>query len=162
MNSIDKIDEVLKFIIQCENPPKINFVDIYKLFNANKIDLSAKENIEIADKLVKDKYVIKEIENNKIYYYSSFEGRLFFQKGGYKSQYKYHKRKRIYDISMTVITIINIFAIIALTFLIYRATNKANDNRDENNKLNSKIEHLTKSRDSLINVYKIIPVKLKK
>ena len=46
---------------------------------------------------------------------------------------------------MITINLINIFAIIILTFFIYRATDKANDNKEEVKALNSKIEKLTKT-----------------
>ena len=51
---------------------------------------------------------------------------------------------------MITINVINIFAIIILTFFIYRATDKANDNKEEVKILNSKIERLTKTNDSLV------------
>jgi len=147
MTELDKIDRVLKFIINCEQPPKRNATEITKELDFN---LSTKETIEILDKLTKDNYVIREIQDDDIaYYFSSFEGRLFLKEGGYSSRYTNQRRK---SISIATMTVTNAVIIIILTFLNYRATDKANHNKEEVAKLNSTIQHLTKSKDSLINI----------
>ena len=153
MTNIEKIDKVLDLIIKCEQPPKMNSTQIKEKL---RIEISTKELIEILDKLDKDKYVIKEIQGDNIaYYFSSFEGRLFLQTGGYKSLLKSNLIKSRNNRIMTIITITNLIAIIVLTFLNYRATDKANDNKEEILKLNTKIKSLTISNDSLMNKMKI-------
>jgi len=159
MTEFDKIDRVLKIILNCEKPPRITDVEIDEEIKKQKIIISTKERIEIIDKLIKDGFIIKEIidELNRFYinyYFSSFEGRLFLLKGGYSSQYLRQKWKHRKDIFMISINVINIILIIILTFYIYRATDKANDNKIESLKLNSKIDILTKSNDSLIKLTK--------
>ena len=51
MTEIDKIDRVLKFILNAEQPPKRTALEI-----TNELDflITTKESIEILDKLVKD------------------------------------------------------------------------------------------------------------
>ena len=150
MTELYKIDKILKFVIGCEQPPKRTATEIT---NELDIKLSTKEIIEILDKLTKDSFVIREIQDNDIaYYFSSFEGRLFFKNGGYSKSASAQKIKTIANKFIIAINIINIFAIIGLTFLNYKATDKANDNKEEVTKLNSTIHHLTKSKDSLINI----------
>ena len=150
MTEFKKIDKVLQFVINCEEPPRRSATEI-----ANEIELqiTTKETIEILDKLTKDGFVIKEIHADNIaYYFSSFEGRLFFLNGGYISQNKSNQRKDNKDKFITNMTVTNIFIIIILTFLNYRATDKANDNKEQVFKLNNSIQDLTNSNDSLRNI----------
>jgi hypothetical protein len=147
MTEIEKIDRVLDLIVKCEQPPKRSALDV-----ANEIDcrLTTKESIEILDNLYRDGYIIKEIQANEIaYYFSSFKGRLFLMNGGYQKE---KQRQKIESIKNKSITGINIFiAIIVafLTYLDYKATDKANDNRETELKLKSEIESLKKELNSL-------------
>jgi len=150
MTEFDKIDKVLRFVIDCEQPPKRKATEIANELN---FKLTTKETIEILDKLTKDGFVIKEIQSDDFaYYFSSFEGRLFFKNGGYSKLHLQKKIKTIANKFIIILNTINIVAIIYLTFLNYRATDKANDNKEEVSKLNSTIKHLTNSNDSLRNI----------
>ena len=150
MTELTKIDKVLKLIIECQQPPKRKATEIV---NELDFELTTKESIEILDKLAKDGYVIREIQaDNTAYYFSSFEGRLFLINGGYSQSSLDIKLRNRHNKLMTIITITNIVAIIILTFLNYRATDKANDNKIEVIQLNSTITNLKKSNDSLKSV----------
>ncbi|MDP4285973.1 MAG: hypothetical protein Q8891_16285 [Bacteroidota bacterium] len=150
MTELTKIDKVLKLIIECQHPPKRKATEIV---NELDFELTTKESIEILDKLVKDGYVIREIQaDNTAYYFSSFEGRLFLINGGYSQSFLDIKSRNRHNKLMTIITITNIVAIIILTFLNYRATDKANDNKIQVIQLNSTITNLKKSNDSLKSV----------
>ena len=150
MTELTKIDKVLKLIIECQQPPKRKATEIV---NELDFELTTKESIEILDKLAKDGYVIREIQaDNTAYYFSSFEGRLFLINGGYSQSSLDIKLRNRHNKLMTIITITNIVAIIILTFLNYRATDKANDNKIEVIQLNSTITNLNKSNDSLKSV----------
>ena len=153
MTEIDKIDRVLELIIKAEEPPKRKATEITKELN---FEITTKESIEILEKLTIDGYVIREIQEGAIaFYFSSFEGRLFFRNGGYNSKYKSLRRKKRYEKLIAAITITNIVAIIILTFLNYRATDKSNDNKEEVKELKKTIKHLQKSKDSLLNIFLI-------
>jgi|GEM_PF-1980202 len=150
MTEFKKIDKVLQFVIDCEEPPRRSATEIAKEI---ELKITTKETIEILDKLTKDSFVIKQIFPGDIaYYFSSFEGRLFLNNGGYSKSASAKKIKTIANKFIIAINIINIFAIISLTFLNYRATDKANDNKEQFFKLNNSIQHLTKSNDSLRNI----------
>lgn len=141
MTELEKIDKILKLIVDCEQPPKRKQTEIVKEIDFN---LSTKELIEILDKLTNDKFVIREIQTDEIaHYFSSFEGRLFSKSGGYNSQQRIKKRKGLYNTSMAILTITNIVVIVVLTYLSYKATERANDNKEEVDKLHTKIEILT-------------------
>jgi len=153
MTNIEKIDTILNIVLNCEKQTIMSHYDISTELKSLKIDISNKEVYEILHKLEKDDFIKSEINehlNRLIYYSSTFGGRFFRDNGGYKSQQKSYKRKIIKDKFIITINVINIFAIIILTFFIYRATDKANDNKEEVKILNSKIERLTKTNDSLV------------
>src|ERR1039457_6898931 len=84
LDNIAKIDLILNLIIKCDKPPRLSDGDIHEQLKKINIDISSKEIIEILDKLVKDGFVIKDIQHSSIpgslndnvaYYFSSFEGR---------------------------------------------------------------------------------------
>ena len=154
MTEIDKIDRVLKFILNAEEPPKRTALEIT---NELELEITTKESIEILDKLTKDGYVIREIQDNGIaFYFSSFEGRLFFLNGGYFRDHKSKSSKIRKDNSITMVTIVTTVAMVFISYLNFKATDKANDNKEEVSKLNSKIEILTKSNGLLTNeIYKL-------
>ena len=155
MTEIEKIDKVLDLILKCEQPPKRSASDV-----ADEIDfnLTTKESIEILDKLYKDGFVIKEIQASEIaYYFSSFEGRLFLMNGGYKKQKERQKFESYKNKSITGINIIIAISVAILTFYNYKATDKANDNREMELKLKSEIKTLKEKVDSLKKIIKHCP-----
>lgn len=152
MTNINKIDCVLEIILNSQTLHGITDNEMSVELARQKLDISNKELLEILYKLEKDDFITYEVYNlsNIKHYFSTFGGRFFSDAGGYKSQNKSYKRKIIKDRFITTINVINIFAIIILTFFIYQATDKANDNKEEVKTLNSEIERLTKMNDSLV------------
>ena len=108
MTEIDKIDRVLKFILNAEEPPKRTAIEI-----TNDLEKTTKESIEILDKLTKDGYVMRKIQNNGIaFYFSSFKGHLFFLNGGYSHDHKSKRSKIRKDNSITMVTIVTTVAMV--------------------------------------------------
>ena len=58
MTQLQKIDKILRLVVECEQPPKRTQAEIAKELD---FQLSTKELIEILDKLTKDGFVIREI-----------------------------------------------------------------------------------------------------
>ena len=152
MSNFDKIDKVLEIILNCQTPPRISLVEIIAELKKQKLDISTNELIGILHKLEKDDFIKAEISdsNNICYYFSTFSGRFFRENGGYKHENKRKKQREKVNTLITITTIINIVAMTIFTWMNYRATDKANDNKEELKILNSKIERLTKTNDSLI------------
>jgi len=148
MTEIEKIDKVLEFILKCEQPPKRSASEV-----AKEIDcfITTKESIEILDKLFKDGFVIKEIQSldGTAYYFSSFEGRLFLMNGGYKKQIESQKNETNKNKSITITNIVISLAVVFVSVLNYIATDKANDNRDNELNYKLKIKTLNIKIDSL-------------
>jgi len=99
-NPIEKIDKILEFILEQEQPPYTSFGEISNKFKDN---FSSKEIIEILFELENDKYIFKEIrESDKIaYYYSTFKGRRFYLKGSYQAielLNEYNKKMKEFEI----------------------------------------------------------------
>lgn len=93
-------------------------------------------------------------QDDKAYYFSSFEGLFFLKNGAYSKSIHAQKVKTIANKFIIVLNINNAFAIIWLTFLNYRSTEKLNDNKVEVKKLDSIIYHLQQSNDSFSNIIK--------
>lgn len=123
MNELKQIDEVLKYILQHDFPPRASFTDIKKALNYTQDD--TKVLIEILNKLEKDGYItpdtIKGNTGDIKYYFSSFEGRLFVKNGGYLSNRTAIEWQKRYIMFRAIMDIINIIAIIVLTVLIFLA-----------------------------------------
>ena len=80
----DKIDSILSYICNADQPPYRTFGEVYK---DNGYENNSKELIEILLKLEKDKYVHTELNSENIKrYYSTFDGRMFLAKSAYKQQ----------------------------------------------------------------------------
>ncbi len=143
-----RIDEVLKYICNANQPPFRTDGEISKDLN---FDQNFKELSEILFKLERENFIRSEIDNTNIKrYYSTFDGQIFKTQNGFTGKSKKEKRGKIFTCVQTILTVLNIIAILILGFMNYMATKKANDNKDEikNYKLN--IDKKNKTIDSLI------------
>lgn len=104
MTPIQKIDAVLKYFnsVETDEPKTVNQIRS-GLLTYGKIDhsVSIREVYEIMMKLNKDGYVdlrganYFEMPIGDVKCYTSFDGRLFMSKGGYKSQVKKENNNKI-------------------------------------------------------------------
>jgi DNA-binding PadR family transcriptional regulator len=85
-NPFQKIDSVLQYICEANQPPYRIDGEIYSDCN---FDQNSKELFEILHKLKKDNYIVSDIEYSTIkQYYSTFEGQVFLAKGAYTQQHR--------------------------------------------------------------------------
>ena len=104
MDSIDKIDIVLNYIIDMNNPPSQSDAEITKGLS---IQLDYKELFEILHKLVKDGYVFSSPRSGGIAEYrSTFEGRMLKEDGGYKIKHKREIREANHQSSKTMAIVV--------------------------------------------------------
>lgn len=89
-----KIDDVLRYLLNADNPPFRLFSEIQKGVNW---EAETKELMEILDKLERDGYIRTEIGSDSIKrYYSTFDGRFFMtQSDGYMKKIETDYQARI-------------------------------------------------------------------
>ena len=87
-----KLDEMLKLFVTKEHIP-INKIEEKSI---EEFDENWKEK---TDKLIRDGYIIpnENVNSNGLEFLITFEGKIFFEKGGYISKLKAEKRKKIID-----------------------------------------------------------------
>lgn len=119
MSPYDKLDKVLEIIVVNE-ATSFNQYSINKLLQEENIQIGDKELTEILIKLAEDGNVtkLKPSPNEPSYYFSAFNGRMFYLEGGYKTKLNRNRRERIQKRARMVLDVVNIFAIIILTILI--------------------------------------------
>jgi len=88
-------------------------------------------------------------------YRITLQGLLFLEKTSFINKNKQDKIKYTYTIAKITLTAVSSLAIIILTFLNYKTTDRANDNKQIIDKNNSIIYRLTKSNDSLLNIIRL-------
>lgn len=146
----NKIDNVLEYICNVQQPPFRTGGEISKDL---KFDQNSKELFEILWKLEDEKFIHSELDANNIKkYFSTFNGRLFLKNNGYKGRNKEIIRQRKRLNALSVLSIVNIIAILILTCMNYIATDKANDNKDEVTRFELTINKKNKTIDSLLNI----------
>jgi DNA-binding PadR family transcriptional regulator len=86
LKPIEKIDFVLRYFIEMDNPPNRTDEEIKKDLNLE----TTKELFEILHRLEKDGYIVSEIMprygHNVRVYSSTFDGRTFQGRGGYQAK----------------------------------------------------------------------------
>ena len=103
----------------------------------------------IGDSLVTARHA-KASDLDEVYVKIDYPGRFFLnQLGGYTKDHKIESNNEKYTIAKTIMTAISAAAIIFISVLNYMATDKANDNKTEFDKLNSVIIKQASSIDSL-------------
>lgn len=157
MKQAKKIDKVLEYVV---NHPDVRLTreQVQKGLNFD----NTKELVEILNKLAADRLALKQTKNNVATYVSTFDGRIFFENGGYKKFFGKEKRKSTKDKFMSGLYVVNILAIIILTYLNYKATDKANERHAEVQNLKKQISTLQSTNDSLKALQILIDEKEKK
>lgn len=146
--AIDKVLEIISIKIE---PPKITDGEI-----AEQYTVESKKLFEILDKLINDGYVRKEINQTfKISeYFSTYEGSLLHQSGGYSELYNRQNREDKKNRYLTKMPIW-ISIIVALTgvvmsiisYKIYIVTKESTSNKQEKLLLKKQLKQLSSKQE---------------
>ncbi|MCW3128204.1 MAG: hypothetical protein JWO03_3862 [Bacteroidetes bacterium] len=89
LSAIGKLDKALSIINHCDKPPFITDGEILKRLNEGLANpITAKQLIEILYKIKDDKMCLDEVSQGTTCYFSSFEGQLLEEAGGYTTKFK--------------------------------------------------------------------------
>lgn len=140
-----KLDAVLKALDNQELYPE----DYHQIKSRLLIDIQDKELGLILNKLVDDKYVVKQLatkegkSTNDKYFQITYQGLLFHQRGGFVKETKALNRSRYWMIAKTIAATLNAITILTIAVWGVLVSKQSNDKEREIQRLKSEIKVLT-------------------
>lgn len=161
-NEKELVDNILKAFVEKDlrraSPAEILDTHLEKFYEASKnlktlslnsfnYGLVLQDEILILNKLVKDHYIEKV---DALHYSITFEGKYFMSESiGYRGKKRNEEKTKIFEKIKIIAIILNAVFVLALGFLSWKSSDKANTDRDRVKVLEGTIDSLVKVENNL-------------